>query len=781
MKKLILLIALAQAAVFAQTGLLGGVTGLHQQDAKTLGFFHFRVGTGGTIAIDNWGYTRAAQFTDQYGRTQHLDVWDAKMEKGRIDGALAGNFNFAFGLRDDLDIGVSLPIYYDHAKDYSGEAIRAHMGKGGLGDLQFYGKYRTPHWFGPDYMTTAAVVDLTVPTGWRGVGLRPRHAWFLDNEGGPTYAYTANSVMLGLTGVVSVDYTKKGVPLVWNSSLGLMIGFGDASNTLVYSTGVNWQVNKWVQPFLEFSGEMRFGNDGYPFSPISDPMVLTPGINVKIPFLNIDFAAGFDIGVRNMIDGYDVKDELEGCKDFQIKYKGETGYRARYCYTAQPLIAGIAKLTWTFGFVGDDDDDGVKNNKDLCPNTPKGAVVDSVGCPLDTDEDKVFDGFDKCPDTPKGVAVDSVGCPLDTDEDLVPDYKDLCPETPRGVAVDSVGCPLDTDEDLVPDYKDQCPNTPKGAVVDSVGCPLDSDKDGVFDGFDKCPDTPEGVAVDANGCPLDSDNDGVPDYKDQCPNTLPGIKVNRRGCPLRKQEDLDYLKKGIQYEFGSAKLLPSSYPVLDAVIVLLEKIPEVKLEVQGHTDIIGTEDFNQKLSEDRAHSVTTYMESKGIAADRLRAIGFGTRMPLADNVTDEGRAKNRRVELIPFGYYTEGEGTVAAPSDSLLKDSTLAPPVKGSVKVKLKGDPTKKVRSATKAGARKKNSLLEKAVELKANAEAKVEEVKAKAVEAVKTPGVETAPGAAGNGAAENGVVGNGIVENGAKSVPVETPKTVDAPKAAEP
>ena len=717
MKKLTLILALAQAAVFAQTGLLGGKTGLHQQDANTLGFFHFRVGTGGTIATDNWGYTRGALFTDQHGRTQKLDVWDARMEKGRIDGALAGNFNFAFGLRDDLDIGVSLPIYYDHAKDYSGEAIRAHMGKGGLGDLQFYAKYRTPHLFGPDYMTTAAVVDLTVPTGWKGVGIRPRHAWFLDNEGGPTYAYTANSVMLGLTGIVSVDYTKKNIPLVWNSSLGLMIGFGDASNTLVYSTGVNWLVNDYFQPFLEFSGEMRFGNDAYPFSPITDPMVLTPGINVKIPFLNIDFAAGIDIGIGNLVDGYSTKEALEGCKDFQIKYKGETGYRASYCYVAQPLIAGIAKLTWTFGFDGDDDNDGVKNRKDKCPDTFPPIVVDEDGCGIDTDEDKVFDGLDKCPDTPKGVPVDSVGCPFDTDED--------------GVL----------------DYKDQCPNTPKGVEVDSVGCPLDTDKDGVFDGPDKCPDTPEGVAVDADGCPLDTDKDGVPDYRDKCPNTLPGIKVNKRGCPLRRKEDLDYLKKGIQFEFDSAKLLKSSYPTLDDIIALLEKIPEVKLEVQGHTDIVGTEDYNQKLSEDRAHSVTDYFESKGIAGVRLRAIGFGTRVPVADNVTDEGRAKNRRVELIPFGYYTEGDSTVAAPSDSLLNDSTAVPPptkseVKSNanpeVKVKLKVDPTKKVRSASKAGSKRKKEIEAKAAkaveELKAEVKTKVEEIKAKVAPAAEKP-----------------------------------------------
>ena len=506
-------------------------------------------------------------------------------------------------------------------------------------------------------------------------------------------------------------------------------------------------MNDYFQPFLEFSGEMRFGNDAYPFSPITDPMVLTPGINVKIPFLNIDFAAGIDIGIGNLVDGYSTKEALEGCKDFQIKYKGETGYRASYCYVAQPLIAGIAKLTWTFGFDGDDDNDGVKNRKDKCPDTFPPIVVDEDGCGIDTDEDKVFDGLDKCPDTPKGVPVDSVGCPFDTDEDGVVDYKDMCPDTPKGVPVDSVGCPFDTDEDGVLDYKDQCPNTPKGVKVDSVGCPLDTDKDGVFDGPDKCPDTPEGVAVDADGCPLDTDKDGVPDYRDKCPNTLPGIKVNKRGCPLRRKEDLDYLKKGIQFEFDSAKLLKSSYPTLDDIIALLEKIPEVKLEVQGHTDIVGTEDYNQKLSEDRAHSVTDYFESKGIAGERLRAIGFGTRVPVADNVTDEGRAKNRRVELIPFGYYTEGDSTVAAPSDSLLNDSTAVPPPTKSevkpnanpeVKVKLKVDPTKKVRSASKAGSKRKKEIEAKAAkaveELKAEVKTKVEEIKAKVAPAAEKP-----------------------------------------------
>lgn len=91
----------------------------------------------------------------------------------------------------------------------------------------------------------------------------------------------------------------------------------------------------------------------------------------------------------------------------------------------------------------------------------------------------------------------------DSDFDGVPDRDDLCPNTPRGVIVDETGCPVDSDGDGVPDGLDACPNTPQGAMVDQRGCPLDSDNDGVFDGIDQCPNTPAGVQVDATGCPIE--------------------------------------------------------------------------------------------------------------------------------------------------------------------------------------------------------------------------------------------------------------------------------------
>lgn len=90
----------------------------------------------------------------------------------------------------------------------------------------------------------------------------------------------------------------------------------------------------------------------------------------------------------------------------------------------------------------------------------------------------------------------------DTDFDGVPDSEDLCPNTPRGVIVDETGCPVDSDADGVPDGLDACPNTPQGAMVDERGCPLDSDNDGVYDGIDRCPNTPAGVQVDETGCPI---------------------------------------------------------------------------------------------------------------------------------------------------------------------------------------------------------------------------------------------------------------------------------------
>jgi len=134
----------------------------------------------------------------------------------------------------------------------------------------------------------------------------------------------------------------------------------------------------------------------------------------------------------------------------------------------------------------------------------------------------------------------------DSDGDGVLDDVDQCPNTPKWVQVDEKGCPFDSDGDGVADYLDICPNTPSGVRVDEKGCALDSDGDGVPDYLDKCPDTPKGIQVDEKGCPFDSDGDGVADYLDKCPNTPKGAKVNDRGCWILKGLSFDTAKWDIK-------------------------------------------------------------------------------------------------------------------------------------------------------------------------------------------------------------------------------------------
>ena len=196
---------------------------------------------------------------------------------------------------------------------------------------------------------------------------------------------------------------------------------------------------------------------------------------------------------------------------------------------------------------------------------------------------------------------------------------------------------LDSDGDGVVDERDQCPNTPRGITVDARGCPPDSDGDGVPDYLDRCPGTPPGVAVDNSDCPFDSDGDGVADHLDQCPNTPKGATVNEVGCWSLEATTL--------YDSNSSYMKAEAYPLLDEVAIILEKNPEMKVEVQGHTDNKGTAEYNQWLSEKRAQRVKDYLVSKGIDPSRLEAKGYGLTQAVASNATVEGRAQNRRVEL----------------------------------------------------------------------------------------------------------------------------------------
>lgn len=175
---------------------------------------------------------------------------------------------------------------------------------------------------------------------------------------------------------------------------------------------------------------------------------------------------------------------------------------------------------------------------------------------------------------------------------------------------------------------------------------VDSDGDGVPDNIDECPNTPAGVAVDEVGCPLDSDGDGVPDYLDKCPDTPKGALVDEDGCQKVLEEDV---RETLYLEFAlsSAELSDASVEQLAKVNELLTQYPDAKLDLEGHTDSTGGLALNEKLSSQRAASVKNALVARyGVDENRISTVGKGPHEPIADNSTDVGRAKNRRVEVI---------------------------------------------------------------------------------------------------------------------------------------
>ena len=231
----------------------------------------------------------------------------------------------------------------------------------------------------------------------------------------------------------------------------------------------------------------------------------------------------------------------------------------------------------------------------------------------------------------------------DKDQDGIVDSVDICPDEKGSLN----GCP-DRDGDLIADRNDFCPDA--AGPERYKGCPIpDRDNDGVNDEEDKCPDT-SGISKYAGCPPPDADGDGIYDEIDECP-TVAGINA-LRGCPeiiSVAKEKVKYAASNILFKFASDELLPSSFPALNEVVKIMKEEKPLKISIEAHADSIGRYERKMMWSELRAKSVANYFISKGIAAERISWKGYGDTKPIADNATEEGRAKNRRVELL-IGY-----------------------------------------------------------------------------------------------------------------------------------
>jgi len=457
---------------------------------------------------------------------------------------------------------------------------------------------------------------------------------------------------------------------------------------------------KWgyYRTLTDFSGEMtQFSayfkyklNNGYLVSKESKiaPYILAGAGYMKTTGSNIQGGDDFPL-----IVGAGVNFRLS--KVIGINYQATMGYlnsdsRDRLSggqFNDATLIHTIG-LNFNMGKMNDKDGDGVADEKDKCPDTPKEAKVDKKGCPMDSDGDGVLDYQDACPQV-SGLA-ETKGCP-DKDKDGVADMDDQCPEV-SGLATLN-GCP-DADGDGITDSKDKCPNVKgtlelegcgdrdgdkvkdeedkcpdKAGLAKFSGCP-DTDDDGVMDSEDLCPDKkgseatkgcpdtdsdgvvdnidkcPEVAGLPANsGCP-DTDGDGLNDSADNCPNV--SGPTSNGGCPELKVATKQLFEKalqGIQFETGKAVIKPLSYPILNSIAKVVTDNPTYKLTIEGHTDSVGEDGANMTLSQNRADAVAKYLITKGADPMRVSGVGMGETKPVDTNINAAGRARNRRVEL----------------------------------------------------------------------------------------------------------------------------------------
>ncbi|POA17130.1 hypothetical protein C1886_23455 [Pseudomonas sp. FW300-N1A1] len=157
----------------------------------------------------------------------------------------------------------------------------------------------------------------------------------------------------------------------------------------------------------------------------------------------------------------------------------------------------------------------------------------------------------------------------------------------------------------------------------------DDDEDGVFDRRDHCPDTPASTPVDNRGCP-------IPQY----PASVKPVEAPQ-------DEVITLSDQGnVLFASGSTELTPAANEQLMALMGKLKKADVASIKVVGHTDSQGADAYNQGLSEMRASSVAAFLLEQGLAPDKVTSLGVGESQPVADNATEEGRAKNRRVELV---------------------------------------------------------------------------------------------------------------------------------------
>ena len=632
-------------ASYSQMTQTGSKGLLRTHSAQTLGIGTLGVGTSMQLSFDN----------DYVKRVFEFDINDNTSLKRDSSSSikptyLSTYYNLSYGLLDYLDLTVGIPYYIDNNGIGDGK-------DNATGDLHVAMKFQYPPYEHSHVFDMTYFGEFFIPTGNENRGLYPRQPYYTHSQNKKQERALRDSLTTMLDGLnddaqsydtlqsyiqsgripTETNYYGAGylsflakmlwtfdasqinpdVDLKWHLNFGaLFTGKSDKDNIFELGSAIEWTPHAAVTLFTDFYGQARFSQLTAGFDLGKEPLVLGSGASFNIPggaHIILAFDKSFSLAKYSNIYYNPDKKQV-----YETKIYPEYGLSVTACWSGSVLG-------------GDGDADGVPDKMDRCPQDPEDV-----------------DGFE-----------DTDGCPdNDNDNDGIPDIRDRCPNKAEDFDnfQDEDGCPdNDNDKDGIADSLDKCPIDPedRDGYEDKDGCPdIDNDKDGISDQFDKCPIDAEDVDgfEDKDGCPdIDNDKDAIPDSTDKCPNVAENINgfQDEDGCPDQKTAEIKgtIVLEGVNFKTGSAELTYESGTVLDKVVESMSAYPDVCIEIRGHTDNSGLRKKNQELSQERAASVRLYILSKGIAPNRIKALGMGSKQPIASNTTEEGKAKNRRIEM----------------------------------------------------------------------------------------------------------------------------------------
>jgi len=547
-----------------------------------------------------------------------VTAMDADRRSRLVDAMFTGTLHANFGIANLLVVGAQVPVSVLSGPDVSvpGQYEPGASGGGlnyqGLGGIIVHGKIRLLR---PDRdaIGLAASVQLEFPTA--------SPSQFLGDS------------VFALTPSLIAEWRPAREVRV-GVEVGYRLGFGDGATLRVggrsmpidpMSTAQNPELVDGVGEDLRYEDTLRFGlGFGWRFTDVTELSAELLGSQVIDAWgnggaLSLEAVAGLKIFVER--NSYLMLGGGAGLPT--------GGFQAP---DARALVGFVFEPS-----LGDRDGDGLRDDVDECPDEPEDfdGFADEDGCPdPDNDRDGILDVEDECPMVPE----DRDG---DADEDG-------CPEGQEG----------DRDGDGILDIDDQCPDEPedRDGFQDEDGCPdIDNDQDGILDTDDLCPDDPEDEDgfEDQDGCPdVDNDNDRILDVDDACPDVPENYNGtdDEDGCEdigvLSVDGGIVHLFEQIHFAYDSAEILSESFVLLDTIARALNSNPQLVLvEVQGHADDRGSDEYNITLTRDRAASVVVALQERDVDPARLRSAGYGERCPEIPGHSAEARTANRRVEL----------------------------------------------------------------------------------------------------------------------------------------